>query len=139
MSNPYTENIKRGAALLDKERPGWRDEINLATLDLADDCYCVLGQIFGRYSSGLFAIWGIERRIHCSEWAGSSDLQTVVDHGFSIEPDLEYSDNPVDLALPRSRKWRLLQEAWVTELGRQRQRAEKPRNSLGLISPSSSN
>jgi hypothetical protein len=40
------ERVTLGAALLDRERPGWRDEINLDVLNLADTGDCVLGQLF---------------------------------------------------------------------------------------------
>lgn len=43
----YREEIVRGAAYLDKVRPGWRDQINLDTLDLGMCTTCVLGQLAG--------------------------------------------------------------------------------------------
>ncbi len=105
--NPYIENVKRGAVLLDKERPGWRDEINLSTLDLADGCFCILGQVFGYYSDGVWAVFDVDPSDDdCFVEAGVSteDFQVVVSHGFTI-------DRPL-----RSHKWRLLQEAWIAEL-----------------------
>lgn len=40
------ECVERGAALLDKIRPGWIDTINLDTLNIASGSDCVLGQVF---------------------------------------------------------------------------------------------
>lgn len=40
------ERAERGAALLDEQRPGWEHRIDLAELDLASLCQCVLGQLF---------------------------------------------------------------------------------------------
>ncbi len=97
--NPYTEAVSRGAALLDKERPGWRDEIDISMLDLSDACYCILGQVFEHYDNGLSALLAFDEE--------SEDLSTVIAHGFTI-------------ALPFSaRQWQALQEAWIAELRKQ--------------------
>lgn len=42
-----TERIEKGAALLDEKRPGWWQEIDLLTLDIASRCGCVVGQLAG--------------------------------------------------------------------------------------------
>jgi hypothetical protein len=42
-----TERVERGAALLDTKRPGWWQEIDLATLDIASRCGCIIGQLAG--------------------------------------------------------------------------------------------
>lgn len=49
----YEDRIARGAALLDEQRPGWRDEIDVETLDLASECDCILGQLHGDYLEGV--------------------------------------------------------------------------------------
>jgi hypothetical protein len=105
--NPYTENVKRGAVLLDQERPGWRDEIDLATLDLSDGCSCILGQVFGYYSDGVWALFEVDLSdddCFAEAFEETEDLRIVVSHGFTI-------DRPL-----RSYKWHLLQEAWRAEL-----------------------
>lgn len=38
------ESVQRGAAFLDEHYPGWRQRINLETLDMRFWDYCVLGQ-----------------------------------------------------------------------------------------------
>lgn len=43
------QRVAAGAAYLDEHKPGWIDEIELAALDLANTCLCVLGQVYGNY------------------------------------------------------------------------------------------
>jgi hypothetical protein len=50
------EEIKRGMELLDIEAPGWREKIDPALLDLGNCERCILGQIFERYTLGIFAL-----------------------------------------------------------------------------------
>jgi hypothetical protein len=50
------ERVAAGAALLDEKIPGWRDEINIKTLDLVSFRQCILGQLFGHYRDGLEAL-----------------------------------------------------------------------------------
>lgn len=42
----------RGAALLDQHRPGWHNNINLDTLNMASCSNCVVGQTFGGWTRG---------------------------------------------------------------------------------------
>ena len=46
-------NVRRGEAFLDEHVPGWRDQVDPYTLDLANCHWCVLGQVFGDYDDGL--------------------------------------------------------------------------------------
>lgn len=41
--------VAKGAALLDKKRPGWARAIDLHTLSLGSCAHCVLGQLLGDY------------------------------------------------------------------------------------------
>lgn len=50
--NALRENVERGAAMLDGNRPGWWKRINLERLMLEDCHRCVLGQLTGDYGSG---------------------------------------------------------------------------------------
>lgn len=50
------QEIKAGMELLDIEAPGWREEIDLEKLNLGDCESCILGQLFERYTLGLFAL-----------------------------------------------------------------------------------
>ena len=40
------ERVVRGTRWLDHVRPGWRDSLELGTLDLSNGGQCVLGQVF---------------------------------------------------------------------------------------------
>jgi hypothetical protein len=51
-----TQRVRRGATLLDRERPGWADEINTRTLDVRFTEVCPLGQLYGDYEDGLDAL-----------------------------------------------------------------------------------
>lgn len=39
--------------LLDRHRPGWHNEINLALLDMQSMDRCILGQLYGDYATGI--------------------------------------------------------------------------------------
>jgi hypothetical protein len=43
----YVDDVARGVALLDAYTPGWRADVDVDTLDMADVRRCVLGQSFG--------------------------------------------------------------------------------------------
>jgi hypothetical protein len=47
-----SERVAAGATLLDRERPGWWNEIDLDRLDLDDCRRCTLGQIYGASDEG---------------------------------------------------------------------------------------
>ncbi len=74
----FSDKIKKGAALLDTQRPGWRERINTDTLNVARGEHCILGQIYGGFGTGL----------DCLDISGQA-----ADYGFSIRtlkyPDLE--------------------------------------------------
>lgn len=46
------EEVQKGAALLDEKKPGWKQAINLSTLNLNRPERCVLGQVYGHYYNG---------------------------------------------------------------------------------------
>lgn len=72
-------NVQTGAALLDRERPGWEQKIDSATLDLNTCTQCILAQVFGSYQAGVAALvptlWFEHRSNH---------LPWVFAHGFSV-------------------------------------------------------
>lgn len=43
----YAARVAKGAALLDEQRPGWVDEIDLDTLDIRSTSDCVTAQLSG--------------------------------------------------------------------------------------------
>jgi hypothetical protein len=48
--------VKQGIYLLDAEVPDWREKIDIARLDLADPCRCILGQVIGEFFAALTAL-----------------------------------------------------------------------------------
>ncbi len=48
--------VDEGVRLLDQVRPGWYDEINTETLDIASAYRCVLGQLYGDFVAGVEAL-----------------------------------------------------------------------------------
>lgn len=42
----------RGAAFMDRKRPGWEKDINLSVLNIGDSERCVLGQRYGDHVAG---------------------------------------------------------------------------------------
>lgn len=53
-------NVKRGVELLDARLPGWRERVNPDTLDLANGCRCIVGQVLGDYDEGV-ALLGLSQ------------------------------------------------------------------------------
>jgi hypothetical protein len=64
--------VARGAALLDKHGPdGWRGLIDLGTLDIARSSRCVLGQVYGGYTTGMLYLHGANGHVFpCPERYG---------------------------------------------------------------------
>jgi hypothetical protein len=60
-----SRKVRRGAAYLDRVRPGWQWRVNPSTINLVSPTDCVLGQTFGYYLNfpdkchGPF--WGMRR------------------------------------------------------------------------------
>lgn len=95
-TTPATYDLKRavqeGMKMLDEyfENGEWRERINGSTLDIQFGEWCVLGQLFGRYATGLHVL-GIN----------SDDAVTVVSAGFLA---------------PRDELYPALNEAWRSAL-----------------------
>ena len=47
----FANRVKKGAAWLDKKMPGWREKINVETLNTFSAGRCVIGQTFGDYNT----------------------------------------------------------------------------------------
>lgn len=84
--------VARGAAWLDKNEPGWEGRIDLAKLNLANGCRCVLGQLKGDFTIALGILFG-------ETWDPAGETRWAVAHGFVTEEDNEYP---------------LLDEAWIS-------------------------
>jgi hypothetical protein len=68
------ERVARGAALLDEKQPGWEYEIDPGTLDLANGCLCVLGQVFGNFYASIGWMTG--------ETRGQAHFPLASEYGF---------------------------------------------------------
>lgn len=84
--------VALGAALLDKEVPGWRKRINANTLSVRSLCNCPLGQLFQSYANGCHSIslvtWG-----------------DFAEHGFDIDIGIRDEDGN-DLYDQLTNEWR---------------------------------
>lgn len=76
--------VARGAALLDVQRPGWEDEIDLSYLNLGDPDRCVLGQTYGGYRNGL-------QNLFKSQFSPFVVHPDAVAHGFEHDDQASYN------------------------------------------------
>lgn len=50
------DRVAKGATMLDRWSPGWRDKIDREILDINHPFKCILGQTYGVYSEGCLAL-----------------------------------------------------------------------------------
>lgn len=82
MTPTMSERIQRGIALLDERVPDWRTRVSARRLNTNSPWDCILGQLFGTYSTGLSNL-GL----------GSVYPYTIGKaYGFDIENGEEYAD-----------------------------------------------
>lgn len=75
---PIETRVKAGMALLDeKYGPEWVEAIDVESLDLQDNCSCVLGQLEGEFNEGLSKVFNLP--------LGSGFAPVVVDSGFNAD------------------------------------------------------
>jgi hypothetical protein len=78
----------KGGTLLDAKRLGWEREIDLSDLSMDDACLCVLGQLYGNWTSGGDAL------------GFSPASEDGVHHGFlAPDDDLPQSDDAYNKAI----------------------------------------
>jgi hypothetical protein len=83
--------VAEGAVLLDWRMPGWRLLMDIDHLDISDQEWCVLGQLFGDYDTGVDAL----------ELTGAG-----VRFGFFYTPG--------EIASPEGQ--RILRQVWIAEI-----------------------
>lgn len=88
--------VEAGAALLDREQPGWAGRVDLVTLNLALCTECVLGQLFGDYHAARHRLSGTNDSVTSIQWA--------IEHGFTLMPG------------EPSVQWSRLRELWVEQI-----------------------
>jgi hypothetical protein len=103
---PYQalERAERGAALLDQLQPGWRDQIDVASLALNDCAACVLGQLYGSYQAAFTA------RVELGDLAFNDDGPDVAEYGFNRYID---DEDEVEGIAPWHPEWHALNQAWT--------------------------
>jgi hypothetical protein len=67
-------NVKEGAILLDKEKPGWYNKIDINRLDMTGHRSCILGQLYGEYEIGDTALFGKNERRSDDDMAFGSEV-----------------------------------------------------------------
>lgn len=51
------ERVQAGIAVLDELGPeNWRELVDLNTLDMTSESMCILGQLYGEYTEGKYAL-----------------------------------------------------------------------------------
>jgi hypothetical protein len=103
-SELYRLRIRYGIAVLDRIKPGWREQIDLSTLWMGSCVRCILGQLFGDYSTGL------GRVLYATV---SVDVTTTL-HGAAFGFSLEYPDGEHNLE--HGENWHRLTQLWKEEL-----------------------
>lgn len=102
-ADDYREAVSNGAALLDARVPGWRDRVDVTTLNLGSCEHCTLGQLFGDYDAG-------RRFLELDDVPESNNARAAL-YGFSLPlDDVFYDDRPAH--------WDALRLAWWKEAQR---------------------
>lgn len=96
----YAARAAAGAEFLDGQVPGWAGRVELATLSLHSDCYCVLGQLS---DGGCY---------HDTRDDLHLDDAAVAELGFMADPDAGWED------------WADLDAAWAREIVTRREAAQ---------------
>lgn len=50
------KSVVQAAKILDKKKPNWFRKVNLKRLDMLSPWNCILGQLYGDFTDGLFAL-----------------------------------------------------------------------------------
>ena len=87
------ENVKQGAKMLDRFKPGWFELIDTSELAMQVCSLCILGQLFGEYDYGCALL--------------NLDPEEGFEYGFNLET--HGWDDPV---------WLNLAQAWIVEVQR---------------------
>lgn len=103
----HVARVKRGAAWLDANKPGWERVVSLPALDMASRYHCVLGQVFEQEAEAEGYCDGFEYGTELLPQARTAPDQRPVRLGFDIEgtqPD-GFGD------------YSILHDLWVKEIG----------------------
>lgn len=104
--------VAKGAAFLDRTRPGWFTQIDIDTLNLVDGCRCVLAQSYGcRYRDAA-------RLAELADPATPEGERAVIDLGF-------YEKGVV---------WAPLEDAWIEAIAARRFPVVEPQDQPDTVS-----
>lgn len=98
------QRVSNGVALLDEHKPGWRDLVNVYTLDMESTESCILGQVFGEYIKGASALG-----IGSAECYNATEVQSS--YGFDISPDEYQKDITIQQLI-----FMELEEEWIARI-----------------------
>lgn len=128
--------VADGVLYLDHHRPGWAFLVDLATLDLASPCLCVLGQVTGLQhvaDLNLYGVWDAACRSVGIDHPGGQDgelgLNSLAED--ILDLDCQDLDDAAQLAALVPAELAALQESWV-EIIATRQAAAGLRHGLTL-------
>lgn len=76
----FEQAVKQGTALLDAQRPGWRDRIGVRDIEMDDARRCILGRLYGTYQKGLEALWPGKTEDEQIDMAESHGFQLAAEH-----------------------------------------------------------
>lgn len=95
---PVAARVARGVEFLDADSPGWRDQINLKTLNVSTGEKCVLGQVYGNFLPTALRIQ--ESGLSCSKLGFVAALDKYA------EPPLDAVKAFRDAYTDLTREWR---------------------------------
>lgn len=70
----FEDEVRKGVELLDAANPSWAEQVNLRELQLNDCTLCILGQVYGHYTSGKSVL----------NFNPSGNLDVDIAHGFTF-------------------------------------------------------
>lgn len=82
MSLPVSERVANGVAWLDTAYPTWVYGVSIQDLDMADECRCVLGQVFEQPREGSLFPDGFSYVMNYAMPADAEPDVWAVSHGF---------------------------------------------------------
>jgi hypothetical protein len=112
LRDKISASVKRGAKLLDKERPGWYDQIDEGRLDMQDACKCIYGQLHA------VDVFMDRLRAHSSRSANNDQWY----YGYDLPGDYWLDGQTWNVEVPRNRiVWKWLQEEWLRAIHERRE------------------
>ncbi len=115
--------VTRGAAHLDRLWSGWADHVDVLTLNMANPCSCVIGQLNGDYNETVVDVCRVKPPASMWERLRWSAETAALDNAYQLGFDTPRTL----LAAERRADFALLKDAWVDAIASRRTFAS-PRN-----------